>query len=152
MYNIIVLYMNCAGLVQPANAEPLNSAADAEPSFPTPDTRIWWANAILPSWSAAGTQANMGAAGAVSHTPRGAGCQDAVGWFTFSKVRLAALGQSTRLTHTLHLHALHLQSTIAAAVVNYPCAHCTMIYHNTCAPPHSLSITSSLILMIYSLH
>lgn len=79
MYNIIVLYVNCAGLVQPANAELRNSAADAEPSFPAADTRIRWANAILPSRSAAGTQANMGAAGAVSHTPRAAGCQDAVG-------------------------------------------------------------------------
>jgi len=60
----------------------------------------------------------MGAAGAVSHTPRAAGCQDAVGRSTFSKVRLAALGHSTHLTRTLHLHALHLQSTVAAVVVS----------------------------------
>lgn len=113
-----VLYMNCAGLVQPANAEPCSSTADTEPSIPTADARIWWPNAILSSWSAAGAQTNVGAAGAVSHTPRAAGCQDAVGWSTFSKVRLAALGTSTHLTHTLHPHALHLQPTVAAAVVN----------------------------------
>jgi len=41
IYNIItVLYMNCAGLVQPANAKPRNSTSDAEPSIPTANTRI----------------------------------------------------------------------------------------------------------------
>jgi hypothetical protein len=40
IYNITVLYMDCAGLVQPANAEPHSSTADAEPSIPTADTRI----------------------------------------------------------------------------------------------------------------
>ena len=98
------LYLNHAGLVWPANAEPHTSTASAEPSIPTAsaepsiptaDARIWWTDAVLSSWSAAGTQANMGSAGTVTATvsdaPGTAGYEDAVEWSTVSKVRLAAL-------------------------------------------------------------
>jgi hypothetical protein len=141
----VVLYMNHAGLVWPANAEPHSSTADTEPSIPTPDAGIWWTDAVLSSRSAAGTQANMGAAGTVTTPVSTAGRQDAVGWSTFSKVSLAAFGESTQPTYTLYVHALALESI----VVNLPCAHFILGYHNIHAPHHGLFVIFAWFMGIY---